>query len=138
MDSSFKHIEMKGDRVFIGDICYALDEDIYYNVWGKEMKWEDGVIRKDGEACSVVVGTKFGDGIYPDEYGTDFPVDAGVIGVTSSLYWVGKKDPSGGMIIDVPSKVAEVSVEYNDGFINIKVVDKESGMVLYKGSIDTN
>ena len=138
MDSSFKNIEMKGDRVFIGDICYALDDDIYYNIWGKEMKWEDGVIRKDGEACSVVVGTKFGDGIYPDEHDNDFPVDAGVIGVTSSSYWGEKKAPSGGVVIDVPSKVAVVSVEYDRGYIGVEVVDKDSGMVLYRGEIDTN
>ena len=138
MESSFRNIEMKGDRMFIGDICYALDDDIYYNIWGKEMAWEDGVIHKDGEACSVVVSTRYGDGIYPDEHDNDFPVDAGVIGVTSSLYQDKYKALSGGKIIDVPSKVAVVSVEYDDGYIYIEVKDKDSGMVLYKGSIDTN
>ena len=50
MAKAFSDI-MKGDRLFIGDICYALDKTIYYDIWGKHMEWEDGVIRKDGEEC---------------------------------------------------------------------------------------
>ena len=130
---------MKGDRLFIGDICYALDETIYYDIWGKSREWEDGVIRKDGEACSIVVSTKHGDGEYCDEDDNIFPVDAGNIGVTSSLYWDEKKSsPSGGKIIDVPSKVAFVSVGYDDGYIDIKVKDKDSGEILYQGTVDTD
>lgn len=139
MAKSFSNIEMKGDRLFIGDICYALDETIYYDIWGKHLEWEDGVIRKDGEACSIVVSTKHGDGEYCDEDDNIFPVDAGNIGVTSSLYWDEKKSsPSGGKIIDVPSKVALVSVGYDDGYISIKVKDKDSRETLYQGTVDTD
>ena len=36
--STYHDVTMDGDRLFIGDICYALDDHIYYDVWGNEMK----------------------------------------------------------------------------------------------------
>ena len=40
--------------------------------------------------------------------------------------------------MDVPSKVALVSVGYDDGYISIKVKDKDSRETLYQGTVDTD
>ena len=64
-------------KVFVGDICYALDRDIYHSVWGDTMDYEDGAIKN----YAVVAGTEYGDGCYEGNE-TSYSVDAGVIGVT--------------------------------------------------------
>lgn len=81
---------------YIGDICYVLDDDIYYGVWGRMERREDGSwYDKDRDSPGFqsgefshngftvgVSGTAYGDGCYPDSTGTvRFPVDAGVIGI---------------------------------------------------------
>ena len=43
----------------------------------------------------------------------------------------------GGLIIDIPSKVASVNVEYDDGFITIAIYDFVSNTLLYRDTIDT-
>lgn len=135
--STYHDVIMDGDRLFVGDICYALDDRIYYDVWGKEMEWEDGIVRDNDKVCSVVVSTQNGDGCYCDDQGNDFGVDAGNIGVTSSYYWDNDKVVNGGLVIDIPSKVASVDVVYDDGFITIAIRDSKSGKLLYRDTIDT-
>ena len=135
--STYHDVTMDGDQLFIGDICYALDDHIYYDVWGSEMKWEDGIIKDKDKVCSVVVSTQYGDGCYCDNQGNGFGVDAGNIGVTSSYYWDKDKIVDGGLIIDIPSKVASVNVEYDDGFITIAIYDFISNTLLYRDTIDT-
>lgn len=136
--STYHDVIMEGDRLFVGDICYALDDRIYYDVWGKEMEWEDGIVRDNGKVCSVVVSTQNGDGCYYDSQDNDFGVDAGNIGVTSSYYWDNDKVVNGGLVVDIPSKVASVDVVYDDGFITIAIRDSKSGKLLYRDTIDTS
>ena len=62
---------------FIGDICYALPEEIYDEVWGDKYGYENGSY--EGFA---VHGTAYGDGCYLGSDGISYAVDAGVIGVT--------------------------------------------------------
>lgn len=66
---------------YIGDICYALNDDLYHKVWGaadyKDGKYADP---KTG-AEFAVAGTAYGDGEYQDNHGNRYPVDAGVIGL---------------------------------------------------------
>lgn len=66
---------------YIGDICYVLNKDLYYGVWGaadyKDGKYADP---KTG-AEFAVAGTAYGDGLYLDNHGNCYLVDAGVIGL---------------------------------------------------------
>ena len=78
---------------YIGDICYVLDDDVYYGVWGRKVKdgdgWKDngspgfqeGPFVHDGLTV-IVAHTAHGDGCYHDATDTmDFPVDSGCIGI---------------------------------------------------------
>ena len=84
-------VQMDAKTVFIGDICYALDDEIYHEKWGKGLNWEDGEIRTHGNGncgpvCAVVGSTAYGDGCYKGSDGIEYGVDAGVIGVVNLAY----------------------------------------------------
>ena len=67
---------------YLGDICYALKDEIYDDVWGKQYKYADGSFDvQDTGLKFAVVGTAFGDGEYDSKSGFSYPVDAGVIGI---------------------------------------------------------
>jgi hypothetical protein len=79
---------MKAGTYYIGDLCYILhnrwDEFCSITIDGNsckdgEFKFEDGV-----EFASYE--TAYGDGFYTDQYGHDFPVDAGLIGCIETKY----------------------------------------------------
>ena len=73
---------IKSDKGFyVGDICYALSKDVYHGVWG-------GAGYKDGKHTDhatgrefIVAGTADGDGVYLDQIGRPYLVDAGNIGI---------------------------------------------------------
>ena len=67
---------------YIGDICYVLDDRLYYGVWGDQNEFADGTFRDPDTGLEVAVaGTAYGDGCYLGSDGAEFPVDAGVIGL---------------------------------------------------------
>lgn len=67
---------------YVGDVCYVLGEEMYYEVWGKS-GFPDGVIvdpKTNMQFC--VASTAYGDGDYYDgSYNSLFHVDAGNIGL---------------------------------------------------------
>lgn len=65
---------------YVGDVCYALNRNTYHDVWGDNNNYKDGKIDV-GEHSFLVHGTYYGDGIYKDQHGKEYYVDAGVIGV---------------------------------------------------------
>ena len=66
---------------YIGDLCYAFNEDFYDNVFG-DTGYSGGLYKKD-HSFFLVDGTSAGDGTYSDTYGREFLVDAGIIGICS-------------------------------------------------------
>lgn len=107
-------------KYFVGDICYAIDDVIYHDLWGRENNYKDGVF-KVNDVSFAVASTAFGDGGYVGSDGVKYSVDAGVIGVVPDSLW--KKDaiPTGGRIV-----VAKTSVTFStfDGRFTI-TVDEE-------------
>lgn len=75
-----KQIKSKTGKFYIGDVCYVLNDTIYDNIWGEKYNYANGMINA-GVNSFLVHGTQFGDGVYPDQFGNTYPVDAGVIGV---------------------------------------------------------
>lgn len=75
-----KYILENLEGLYIGDICYALEDNIYHNLWGMH-DYKDGCYITEDNLQFAVAGTYFGDGLYYDEYFNEFLVDAGVIGV---------------------------------------------------------
>lgn len=65
---------------YIGDICYVLDDEVYYGVWGKN-GYVDGQYKADNGYAFAVASTMYGDGCYDDDDGNVYGVDAGVLGI---------------------------------------------------------
>lgn len=125
-------------KLFIGDICYALDGEIYDKVWGHELNYKDSVIKVDKDVAAVVAGTAYGDGEYTDTMGRRFPVDAGVIGVTNLKYGGSPESLRRcGTVVEVKSGKAIVEFDSADGYFIIKITDSETSEVLYDDTIDT-
>jgi len=69
---------------YIGDLCYALPDDVYDRIFGELGGYEAGLYEKKNSTDLFFLGnTAFGDGCF---YGSDenqFFVDAGIIGIMS-------------------------------------------------------
>ena len=70
----------KLEGAYIGDLCYALEPDIYHGVWGAHGYEHDHYTTEDGLQFAMG-STAFGDGFYHGSDGSGFSVDAGIIGV---------------------------------------------------------
>lgn len=125
-------------KVFVGDICYALDRDIYHSVWGDAMDYEDGAIKN----YAVVAGTEYGDGCYEGNE-TSYSVDAGVIGVTDIEHYMDPKHsvedlPQLGTVVEIPSGQCEVCFDTDtDGTFYITINDIDTGKTVFKDTICT-
>lgn len=114
-NKSFK-INVK-NGFYIGDLCYALNKDIYDEVWGGN-NYEDGQYADPKtKAEFAMVGTAYGDGEYDsNEEGLSFPVDAGIIGV-ADLAICNDGDTSLGKV--VPDYSGIVFIDYDNGTITV-------------------
>ena len=140
-------VQMDAKTVFIGDICYALDDEIYQEKWGKGLNWEDGEIRIGGNGncgpvCAVVGSTAYGDGCYKGSDGIEYAVDAGVIGVTSLTYRRRDEDHSDehlinlGKLVDIPGGKCFVTLIDESGDFYITIEDMKHNKI-YSVSIPT-
>ena len=69
---------------YIGDLCYALNDRIYDEVWGGA-GYVDGIYTVPGTEFSfAVAGTAYGDGTYKDNKMRRYDVDAGNISLMSA------------------------------------------------------
>ncbi len=72
-------------KYYIGDICYALDDNVYHNQWGETYSFAAGtyIISYNGiQNAMTVAHTKYGDGMYVDDINKlEFNVDSGTIGI---------------------------------------------------------
>jgi hypothetical protein len=82
---------------YIGDLCYALGDDVYERIFGGIGGYDDGlyVNNKNPNEFFMTAGTSFGDGLYAGSDGNDYAVDAGIIGITPMF---SEKDCMGGHI----------------------------------------
>lgn len=92
---------LKAGKYYIGDCCYVLREEHGYD-WGEFCEQffddeEDIVVNKKEIVC---YSTAWGDGYYESTIGFNFPVDAGMIGVTPVELWKGKDHPNGCILVD--------------------------------------
>lgn len=73
-------IRTKTGKIYIGDICYALDDEIYDKFWGDEYCYADGVF--DYKTSQFVVSkTAYGDGEWEGSDKHTYFADAGNIGI---------------------------------------------------------
>ena len=79
---------------YIGDLCYALQTDLYDNVYGPD--YEDGLYTSSaGSFCMFGTG---GDGEFKSNHNYAYPVDAGHIGIASIALCNPIKDIYGGKV----------------------------------------
>ena len=117
------HVESK-EGFYVGDICYALPDDIYYDVWG-EADYDDGIYEANGFKFAVAA-TAYGDGEYQSADGKyTFGVDAGNIGVVplelASKYDIAELRDLGA-VFENPG-TAELKADA--GYFTISVPDEE-------------
>lgn len=75
-DSAKMSITLKTDKVWIGDPCYALNDNLYDSIVCEE-EWDEGYLATSAkDRFGLVHGTAYGDGCYDG-----YAVDAGVLSV---------------------------------------------------------
>lgn len=117
-------------KFFIGDICYALDENIYSEIWGDKYDYVDGSFKTDkGEFA--VSSTAYGDGEYYGTDGREYGVDAGCLGVVPMELWKDRNENELnrlGRVVE--TKEIEVSA-------TSRVVDNDKGLFTFKFNNET-
>lgn len=132
-------VEWNTHKVFVGDICYALNRDIYHNLWCNDMNCKDGVIGH----YAVVAGTEYGDGCY-DGIETSYGVDAGVIGVTDIEHYLDPRHSIEelkqlGSVVEISSGKCEICFDADvDGTFYITINDLDTNRTVFYDVIYTN
>lgn len=88
---------------YIGDLCYALDDTIYENVFGAN-DYDSGLYTQTSTNRSFFVdNTAYGDGAFEGSDGKEYCVDAGIIGICNKSLM--SQDGEGGHIHDFKDPV---------------------------------
>lgn len=108
-------------KYYIGDLCYALADDIYDGVFGNIGGYDSGLYKKNDSEFFFVDNTAYGDGMYGATDGNEFAVDAGIIGICPASM-IGKgtgreKDGDGGHIYEFKEPV---KCTFNSGVFTFK------------------
>lgn len=82
---------------YIGDLCYVLSDPVYETIFGGLGGYDNGLYKETrSDRFFFLSNTAYGDGIYCDNEGREYTVDAGIIGICpSSLMF--KNDGGGQM-----------------------------------------
>ena len=83
-------------RYYIGDLCYAMKDDVYNGVFGGNGYASGFYKTKDG--IFLLNRTAYGDGSYKGSNDFDYGVDAGIIGIASMSVCNPEKDVYGGTL----------------------------------------
>ena len=110
---------MQAGKYYVGDLCYVMhpqwDEFCTKTCSGHDVI--DGEITLDNGVKIAQYGTAFGDGVYEDQFGNDYGVDAGLIGcIRVEDINDPNADLQGGHIIEFPNNF---ETSYDEGIIFI-------------------
>lgn len=99
--------KMPAGKYFVGDLCYVMHNewDEACNLMFDPMNGDgsDGTFTlKDGRRFAIF-GTAYGDGVYDDQEGREYPVDSGSIGCIKVEDLTEEIDPELGHVIDFPN-----------------------------------
>lgn len=81
-------LELPAGTYFVGDPCYVIkDSDVWADFCEKYDEYSEKYVSTVGGAVinnhpMVATGTAYGDGLYMDDDGREYSVDAGLIGLT--------------------------------------------------------
>lgn len=74
---------MQAGKYYVGDLCYVMTEkewDQFCSITIKGNKCLDGEFEMPDGRKFATYGTAWGDGLYFDQFGNEYGVDAGLIG----------------------------------------------------------
>lgn len=115
-DGNRNSITMPAGNYWIGDLCYVMgdkwDRFCDITISGHDVKY--GIHDIDGTQV-VFFGTKYGDGVYNDRSGKQYPVDAGLIGAIK--------------VDDITDPDASISNGHIHKFETPWVVDEHDGVI---------
>jgi hypothetical protein len=78
-------VEVPAGKYWLCDPCYAVDSELWDALLDSCAVFDlpVGTVKKNGQKYQVLgFRTAYGDGVYRDQAGNSFPVDAGLIGLT--------------------------------------------------------
>ena len=68
---------------YVGDLCYEMKDELYDDIWGKKFGYAEGLYRRKSDGAVFGMFGTGGDGAWKDDYGKEYTVDAGILGVAS-------------------------------------------------------
>lgn len=80
-----RRVHFPPGKYWIGDLCYVLGDrwdEVCSHICRPD--WNDGLFTLDGGLQASCFGTAHGDGLYEDNFGNEYGVDAGIIGCVLS------------------------------------------------------
>ncbi len=127
--STFFVVEVPAGKYFLGDPCYAVADKDWHGLLDSCGYFEDSPIGTipNTDRKVLAFSTMYGDGSYQDQYGNEYGVDAGMIGLTPLVDEFDKKQllESLGLIVEFTRPT--------------KCSNKTEGVLEFgKYSIDTN
>jgi hypothetical protein len=112
---------------FLCDPCYVIPGNQWHDILDKTNLYEE-MYADPERGVSAAHGTKWGDGLYEDDDGNEYPVDAGIIGLTDIRY---NPNLSDYRRIEFATPV---ELTYNRGVIKVTDPENQENLVY----IDTN
>jgi hypothetical protein len=109
---------LEAGKYWVGDPCYAFDSSWLELLESADFRKRDlleAEVDGDERMAFVASGTYGGDGVYPDDAGNTYPVDAGMIGVVRPEE-AEISEPYGMRLVEFPRPF---TVRYEDGDIVI-------------------
>lgn len=106
--------------LYVGDLCYVLDDSVYYGIWGKANYKNGSYVDSTTGLEFAMVNTCYGDGDYYDNDGYGYSVDAGIIGICDTGLCTKGSGDYYGRLLQVKG---EVTIEYENGDIYITPKD---------------
>ena len=104
---------------YIGDLCYALNDRIYDEVWGGA-GYKPGIYEAPGGFKFAAAWTAYGDGTYEDQYGREYGVDAGNLSLVPAEL---AERTDGGHFFH---GAGEATFEAEDGYFQITLPDGQT------------
>ena len=81
IETKYRKVIVPAGKYFLGDPCYAVPNRLWDELLGSCNYFiKDPVGEVQGHKV-LAFGTAHGDGVYSDQFGNEFPVDAGMIGL---------------------------------------------------------
>jgi len=95
-------VSVRPGKYWLGDPCYSVPDSLWESLLASCRFFEHpvGEVTTDaGDTYKVLAfRTKFGDGVYEDQDGNEFPVDAGLIGLIP--VGLAKEKPFGSTLVE--------------------------------------